>query len=759
MGIVLRAQDASTGEQVAIKLLKPDLAADPVAFFRREARHMAKLAHPNILRVSEVADDSEWPFYVMPHLAGGPLSETIHGRPLDEKMTLHIARQVAVALAYAHARGLIHRDLKPSNILLDKAGQAYLADFGLSRPFDNDTLLDLEQSQCVGTVPYMSPAVAKGEAEDTRCDIYSFGAVLREMLTGRPPYEGRSALDVLRQVMATPPEPISSVNRHAHPGLIQIAEGAMARDLRDRYATMTDVICDLDRVAHGQDPLGPHGQPSRRRTRLASVLTLGLAAMLILMVLAPLAFPGLLYRQLSAGDLDPTFGHGGKVFTDFATYSADSCRKVLIQPDGRLLAVGRSERSGRMDFAVVRYNANGSRDSRFGDGGVVFTPLGEEVEATAVALQPDGKIVVAGPSRHPGTFHDFTVVRYNADGSLDDSFGKAGVVLTDLGADDYAVGMVLQPDGRILVAGHTGQPRRASQMDPPHDFAMLRYNSDGSLDQRFGKNGVVRTDLRGADDATAVALQADGKIVVGGHSGQPSTASQKNPPYDFAVVRYNADGTLDDGSASDTTPSDRFGPNGTVFTDFGGCDEIWSIMLQPDGKIVAGGFSWGILSIDTLGIRLARYKADGTLDASFGDGGKVTTDLPGNDQAFDFALQRDGKIVAAVTRYHVHNQIERRVPLTEEKTLVIRPPQRPSPSYDIAVVRYNANGTVDAGFGKDGVVFTDLEHDYEENPGPSGVALQSDGKIVVGATAFGSNGQDFVVLRYLGRGQSVSKWW
>ena len=237
MGIVLRACDPNTGEQVAIKLLKPDLATDPVALFRREARHMAQLAHPNILRVSEVAGDSEWPSYVMPHLAGGPLSETIHHRPLDKAATLHIARQVATALAYAHSRGLIHRDLKPSNILLDEAGLAYLADFGLARPFDNDTLLDLEQSACVGTVPYMSPAVAKGEAEDTRCDIYSFGAVLREMLTGRPPYEGRDALDVLRQVMATPPEPISIVNPHAHPGLMQIADGAMARDLRDRYAT------------------------------------------------------------------------------------------------------------------------------------------------------------------------------------------------------------------------------------------------------------------------------------------------------------------------------------------------------------------------------------------------------------------------------------------------------------------------------------------------------------------------------------------
>jgi uncharacterized delta-60 repeat protein len=288
---------------------------------------------------------------------------------------------------------------------------------------------------------------------------------------------------------------------------------------------------------------------------------------------------------------------------------------------------------------------------------------------------------------------------------------------------------------------------------------VLRYDSDGSPDRRFGKDGVVLTDLGGEDEAAAVALQPDGKILVGGHSGPPSSASLKNPPYDFAVVRYNADGTLDDGTPADTTPGDRFGPHGRVFTDFGGSDEIWSILLQPDGKIVAGGFSWRDVTIDTLGLKLARYTADGRLDPTFGAGGKVSTDLPGDDEAFDFALQPDGKIVAAATLYHVHNKIERRVPLDEDKTLVIRPPQRPSPSYDIAVVRYNANGSLDTQFGEGGVVFTDFEPDYEENPGPAGVALQPDGKIVVSASAIGSRGLDFVVLRYLGRSQWLPKWW
>ena len=208
--------------------------------------------------------------------------------------------------------------------------------------------------------------------------------------------------------------------------------------------------------------------------------------MLILMGLAALAFPGLLYRRLSAGDLDPTFGRGGKVFTDLAAYSTDSCRKILTQPDGKILAMGSCQRPGQMAFAVARYHADGSRDVRFGDGGAVLTPLGEKVDAAGVALQPDGKVVAVGSCGRLSGPRDIALVRYNSDGTPDDRFGKAGVVLTDLGADDRATAVALQPDGKLVVAGHTGPPRSASRRDPPHDFAVLRYHSDGSPDRRFG---------------------------------------------------------------------------------------------------------------------------------------------------------------------------------------------------------------------------------------------------------------------------------
>jgi len=267
MGLVLSAVNLGTDTKAAVKLLRPELESDPraVAQFLKEARHMHHLDHPHILKVTEVSEAAGCHYYVMPFVAGGSLADRIRkGPPLDAATILRVARHGATALAYAHGKGIIHRDIKPANVLMGEGQEVYLADFGLLRTLDNDSLLVLEPSHCVGTVPYMAPAVAAGQAEDTRCDIYSFGAVLREMLTGRPPYEGRSTHEILRQVTTTPPEPIRTVQPKAHPGLAKIAEWAMARELRDRYAQMADVVADLDRVAEGKEPLGPTGRGEKR---------------------------------------------------------------------------------------------------------------------------------------------------------------------------------------------------------------------------------------------------------------------------------------------------------------------------------------------------------------------------------------------------------------------------------------------------------------------------------------------------------------
>ena len=262
MGIVLLARDPTTEARVAIKMLPPELAGDAqvVKRFLTEAKHMYRLDHPNILRVLEVSDRATGPYYVMPYKERGSLARLIRpGEALDEASTLRIARQTAEALAFAHRQGLIHRDVKPHNVLLDPDERAYLADFGLVRTVYNDSMVEPGHEGRRGTLAYMSPAVAHGEAEDTRCDIYSFGAMLYEMLTGEPPYQGQTREAIICAILSVPPVPIRQRNPSASVELSNIAEGCMARELRDRYATMDDVRRDLERVAGGQPALGPHG--------------------------------------------------------------------------------------------------------------------------------------------------------------------------------------------------------------------------------------------------------------------------------------------------------------------------------------------------------------------------------------------------------------------------------------------------------------------------------------------------------------------
>jgi sugar lactone lactonase YvrE len=163
---------------------------------------------------------------------------------------------VAEGLSFAHRSGIIHRDLKPANILLGANGEICLADFGLARTVFNDSIVDVERQQLEGTAPYMSPAVAAGDAEDTRCDIYSFGALLYEMLTGEPPYKGRSTREILNNIIAGPPRPITSLNPVADRRLVAVAEKAMARELRDRYADMRDIVKDLQQIKDGKKPDG-----------------------------------------------------------------------------------------------------------------------------------------------------------------------------------------------------------------------------------------------------------------------------------------------------------------------------------------------------------------------------------------------------------------------------------------------------------------------------------------------------------------------
>lgn len=414
--------------------------------------------------------------------------------------------------------------------------------------------------------------------------------------------------------------------------------------------------------------------------------------------------------QAAAGDLDLTFGSGGKVTTNFFNVFGPSvlnqARGVVVQPDGKVIAVGLASSlstSFVSGFALIRYNNDGSLDASFGSGGKAFTNFFRGAEAEAVALQPDGKIVVVGSAFQPSLFSNltFAVARFNSDGSLDSSFGTGGLVTTDFFTDQFgqAMGLAIQPDGKIIAVGIVAVPNTL------FDFGIARYNADGSLDLTFGVGGKVMTDFFGHEDfARDVALQADGKIVVLGDMMSP------NSVFIPGLARYNPDGTLD--------PS--FGTGGKVSSDLGFNRHISSgLALQSDGKIVAAGI--GSEQFDSLGFIL-RYNTDGSPDMTFGVQSQVfLTFVPFIE---DMVVQPDDKIVVAGTNDSFSGT-------------------------DFGLARLNRDGSLDLSFGTNAHVFTDFLGSTDQ---AFAVALGPDGKIVAAGRAVDAslNTEYFAVARYNG---------
>jgi uncharacterized delta-60 repeat protein len=392
------------------------------------------------------------------------------------------------------------------------------------------------------------------------------------------------------------------------------------------------------------------------------------------------------------GDLDLNFGTAGISTADF-TDGDDYSEGMALQPDGKIVMVGWTGDVLATNFAVARFNTNGTLDNTFSDDGLLTTVINGNDFARAVAIQPDGRIVVVGYTG-VGDLMDVAVVRYNTDGTLDNSFSTDGIQITSVGAGEWAYGVALQLDGKILVAGS------AYTMGPQLDFAIVRYNMDGTLDNTFGGDGRVTTDFAGGGDmAFAVALQGDGKIIAGG-------GIQNGLNFDFGIARYNSDGSLD--------PS--FGLGGKVSTSIGvDHDNGFTCRIQSDGKILLASKS---ITADFYDFALVRYNVDGSLDTSFGTGGKVTTPIGVNwDEGRGLAIQPDGRIVLAGF----------------------------SEPGGFALARYDTNGSLDTSFDLDGKVITSIGGISDVG---TSIALQADGRILVGGAAYLNGARDFAVVRY-----------
>jgi uncharacterized delta-60 repeat protein len=361
-----------------------------------------------------------------------------------------------------------------------------------------------------------------------------------------------------------------------------------------------------------------------------------------------------LARYKRNGSLDKSFGDQGKVTTHFFAGPhpqfdiGGAANALLIEPDGRIVAAGVAFNgaTGASDFALLRYHSDGDLDRHFGNGGMVTTDFGGvRAQATAVALQHDGKLVVVGWTIDSLNNSDFVLARYRTNGRLDASFGSGGKVVTDFTPLDQANAVHLLSDGKILVAG------TSACITPPcaaRSFVLLRYHTNGSLDTTFGNGGQVTTNFFVASTATAMDVTPDGKIVLAGFTDRGCLACSR-----FMLARYNPDGS----------PDISFGDGGVVTTVFGdlitGINRAFAAVIREGSlsqKIVVGGSFQDRAVCGNAGgdvfpcdFALARYNEDGSLDTSFGSGGKVTTDFGGGtvDQAFGLAIQRNGKIVLA----------------------------------------------------------------------------------------------------------------
>jgi uncharacterized delta-60 repeat protein len=405
------------------------------------------------------------------------------------------------------------------------------------------------------------------------------------------------------------------------------------------------------------------------------------------------------------GDLDPSFADGGRFTNDFEDTSA-SATAVAVQPDGKILLAG----SAYGDFTVLRLQPDGSLDRHFGHHGVAIIDFGHPriscqldypcgargfSDASGVAVQPDGRIVVGGTAYVKTTDFDFAAARLTPRGKLDKTFSGNGKATVDAGEEyDQAADMALQPDGRIVLAGRQGDENTTSNA-----MALARLTLGGRADRSFGHDGVVVSAFVSTaqdDRANALALQPDGKIVAAGQAYLPDG-------YEPIVARFTADGS----------PDPTFGGEGHTIVKFPGEDDaFYAVGLQSTGAIVLSGIAY----VDgPKSLAVARVTPDGGLDASFGQQGRELLGYADRDElayseASDLAVAGDDRIVLGT--FSNHGDVDQDVGFDQ----------------DVGVFRLIPDGSLDRDFGNSGRQEAGLRPDVGQSVG---LALQPDGATVL----------------------------
>ncbi len=398
------------------------------------------------------------------------------------------------------------------------------------------------------------------------------------------------------------------------------------------------------------------------------------------------------------GVLDGDFDADGIVITSIGNHN-DYCYDIDVQSDSKVLTVGTNNNGTKDLIAVLRYNIDGTLDHSFGDEGIAFLNFGPSNRGASLVIQPDGKILIGATITNSFQF-DFSVSRLNSDGTLDKTFGNSGQQSVDFsGNADFCRSIHLLSNSKILLTG-------TASNGTDNDFAIARFNADGILDTTFAGIGKGKNffNIGGDDYCESSAVLPDDKIILFGYSNVDGNN-------DFVLVKLNPDGTVDE----------TFGVNGKVVTEIGTKDDYGrSVAMQPDGKILTGGYA---SDGQTFNFAAARFNPDGSPDNNFSFDGKLTTSIGTSDDiANDILIQPDGKFILGG---HSFNGADN----------------------DIALIRYNNDGTLDHSFGSNGKVTSDINGTFDFG---LTMTLQPDLRLLVGGHSYSDpSNNDIAILRYL----------
>jgi len=453
----------------------------------------------------------------------------------------------------------------------------------------------------------------------------------------------------------------------------------------------------------------------------------------------------ILARFNTNGSLDKSFGNGGVIITDLGS-DDDIPYAVVVQNNGRIIAAGQSFVNGVSQFALIRYNPNGTTDMSFGKKGIVFTNFGNTSSINALALNPNGKIIAVG-NYFNGSNGDFAIAQYNSDGTLDPSFNGTGEVVADFGNSDNAVSAAIQKDGMIVVGGYYVDASYNSH------FEIARFQASGSLDVSFNGSGYTTTDFGNSQDyLAAIAIQSNGGIVAGGYTYDVNGIS------DLALARFTSQGAIDN----------NFGNAGRQVTNIdGGYDFMNCLLVQSNGKILSGGYN----SSGANYLTLVQYNTNGTLNTDFGSGGYIIGYYPAKDITYsNVFVQTDEKLVTngqtydgatiqnILSRFNQDGSVDKSygqkgiansggfyAAMQSDNKVVNAGYTNTASGTEIVMSRYYTNGSIDQTYGTNGMTIVDF-FDGNESVGP--IAIQKDNKVVISGYIYNDVGSDLLMARF-----------